>query len=77
MSFAFPKPRKLRTCDIVAICRSYGAWDLTDFDFYRDAAPTALPVSVGGGEGFFEDGLEEVSGVGARARDLLRQQSAA
>jgi hypothetical protein len=33
--------------------------------------------SRGGGEGFFEDGLEEVGGVGARVRQLRRQQSAA
>ena len=37
-------------------------------------APTG---SRGGGEGGFEDGLEEVGGVGARVRDLRRQQPAA
>ena len=34
-------------------------------------------LSRGGGEGFFEDGLEEVGGVGARVRHLQRQQPAA
>ena len=28
----------------------------------------------GGGEGGFEDGLEEVGGVGARVRDLRRHE---
>ena len=32
---------------------------------------------AGGGKGFFEDGLEEEGGVGARVRDLRRQQPAA
>ena len=33
--------------------------------------------SGGGGKGFFEDGFEEVGGVGARVRHLQRQQPAA
>ena len=31
--------------------------------------------SCGGGEGFFEDGLEEVGGVGARVRDFPCQRT--
>ena len=33
-------------------------------------------MSINGGEGFFEDGLEEVGGVGAGVRDLRFQRLA-
>jgi hypothetical protein len=33
-----------------------------------------FPITAGGGEGFFEDGLEEVGGVGAAVRDFCRQR---
>ena len=46
-------------------------------NFNRERRQPREQISGGGGEGFFEDGLEEVGGVGARVRQLRRQQSAA
>ena len=50
------------------------------FDFHRIAKITRFAMFIcsgGGGKGFFEDGFEEVGGVGARVRHLQRQQPAA
>jgi len=48
---------------IEGICRSYGAWEFDDYDFYKYAAPLALGMA--GGKDPAKDGLGWTNGAKA------------